>query len=83
MDAPVFIVRGQRVGPNGEPVKEAEKPEAKKPVSPFADFSPAVQKALSEAGITTVEGLKGKTLEELKAIKGVGETTAEKLLELK
>ncbi len=42
---------------------------------------PAMAERLKEAGIETVEQLAGKTLEQLTEIKGVGEKTAEKLLE--
>ena len=42
---------------------------------------PAVEKKLVEAGIADVTQLAGKTLEQLTAIEGIGEKTAQKLLE--
>ncbi|MBI3324690.1 MAG: transcription termination/antitermination protein NusA [Candidatus Omnitrophica bacterium] len=42
---------------------------------------PAMEERLREGGITSVEQLAGSTVEQLTAIKGVGEKTAEKLIE--
>ncbi len=41
---------------------------------------PALEKRLREAGLTTAQQVAGMTLEQLTAIKGVGEKTAQKLL---
>lgn len=41
-----------------------------------------VTEKLTQAGITSVEQLKEKTLEELKGIKGIGEKTAEKIISI-
>ena len=43
---------------------------------------PAIEERLREAGITAIAQLAGKSLEELTAVKGIGEKTAQKLLEL-
>jgi len=42
---------------------------------------PSMEERLKEAGITTVQQLAAMTLEQLTAVKGVGEKTAQKLLE--
>jgi len=47
----------------------------------LAGVGPALQERLKEAGVTTVAQLAAMTLEQLTAIKGVGEKTAQKLLE--
>jgi len=54
-------------------------------VSSFVDIKTlnlgkAIEGKLSSAGITSIEQLKGKSAEELKAIKGIGEKTAEKII---
>jgi len=41
---------------------------------------PTMEQRLTEAGITTVQQLAGMTLEQLTAVKGIGEKTAQKLL---
>lgn len=70
-----YLVNGKLVDHNGNPV-------ATETASPFADLSPAVQKALETAGITTVE--QAQTLGEagLVALPDVGEVTAKKILAL-
>ena len=42
---------------------------------------PAMEKRLQESSVTTVQQLAGMTLEQLTAIEGIGEKTAQKLLE--
>ncbi len=42
---------------------------------------PAIHERLAGAGVTTLQQLAGMTLEQLTAIKGIGEKTAQKLLE--
>ena len=44
-------------------------------------IGPTVEERLKEAGITTAEQLASSTIEQLTALKGIGEKTAEKLLE--
>ena len=51
-------------------------------LSSLEGVGPAIQERLREAGITTVFELASKSLEELTAIKGIGEKTAQKILEL-
>jgi len=47
----------------------------------LSGVGPAMEKRLQEAGITTVPQLAERTLEQLTAIEGIGEKTAQKLLE--
>ena len=47
----------------------------------LSGVGPALEKRLTDAGITTVARLAGMALEQLTAIEGVGEKTAQKLLE--
>ncbi len=47
----------------------------------LSGVGPSLEERLREAGITTVQQLAQLTIEQLTAIKGVGEKTAEKLLE--
>ena len=47
----------------------------------LAGVGPTMEARLSEAGINTVQQLAGLTLEQLTAIKGIGDKTAQKLLE--
>lgn len=51
---------------------------------PISDLKLAatVEEKLTQAGITSIEQLKEKTLDELKGLKGVGEKTAEKIISL-
>ena len=42
---------------------------------------PLIEQRLNEAGMTTVQQLAGQTLEQLTAIKGIGEKTAQRLIE--
>ncbi len=73
-----YLVNGTLVDPNGNPVDEP-KAEAS---GPFSSLSPAVQKALETAGITTVEQAKAKGKAALVELKGIGETSAEQILAL-
>ncbi len=45
-------------------------------------LAPTVAEKLTQAGITSIEQLKEKTLDELKGLKGVGEKTAEKIISI-
>jgi N utilization substance protein A len=47
----------------------------------LSGVGPAMEKRLQDAGVTSVEQLAGMTLEQLTAIEGIGEKTAQKLLE--
>ena len=51
------------------------------PLREVEGIGPAMEERLVQSGITTVQKLIGSTLEQLTAIKGIGEKTAEKLLE--
>ena len=51
------------------------------PLRGLEGVGPALEEKLTQAGITTLRQLAGMTLEQLTAIKGVGEKTAQKLLE--
>ena len=50
-------------------------------LSGLPGVGPAMEQRLNEANITTIQQLAAMTLEQLTAIKGVGEKTAQKLLE--
>ncbi|MBI3996864.1 MAG: transcription termination/antitermination protein NusA [Candidatus Omnitrophica bacterium] len=50
-------------------------------LSGLPGVGPAMEQRLNEAGMTTIQQLAAMTLEQLTAIKGVGEKTAQKLLE--
>lgn len=56
--------------------------EPETPKSPFADLTPAVQKALEAAGIKTVAEAQSLGKEKLIALEGVGEASADKILAL-
>lgn len=56
-----------------------EPPEKKGAADSLPEDFPG-REALEGAGLTTLEALKGKSAEELTAIKGVGPATAEKIL---
>ena len=47
----------------------------------LSGVGPAMEKRLTDAGITTVQQLAGMTVEQLTALEGVGEKTAQKLAE--
>ncbi|MBI1992016.1 MAG: transcription termination/antitermination protein NusA [Candidatus Omnitrophica bacterium] len=47
----------------------------------MAGIGPAMEQRLSEAGLTTLQQLAACTVEQLTAIKGIGEKTAQKLLD--
>ncbi|MBI2093361.1 MAG: transcription termination/antitermination protein NusA [Candidatus Omnitrophica bacterium] len=55
--------------------------EGAKTIRNLAGVGPQMEERLKTAGITTIEQLSQKTLEQMTAIKGVGEKTAQKLLE--
>jgi N utilization substance protein A len=56
--------------------------EAQMPVSHLPGIGPTTEERLAEAGIRTVHELLQTPLERLTAIKGIGEKTAQKLLEI-
>lgn len=88
----VYIVNGIKVGPNGVPLTDKELATLVEIVevatdvipadSPFAELSPAVQKSLAEAGITTLEQAKALGRDGLIALDGIGEVSADKILAL-
>jgi len=83
------------IGKKGQNVRLASKLtgwqldiQSKAPASPapaglqrVKGIGPTVEERLKEAGITTAEQLAASTIEQLTALKGIGEKTAEKLLE--
>jgi small subunit ribosomal protein S2 len=64
-------------------IKAAEAVKAQKDAKNIEDLklSTRTENALKEAGIENVEGLSGKNKEDLKEIKGIGEKSAEEILE--
>ena len=54
---------------------------AEAPLRSLPGVGPQMEQRLNEAGFTTVQQLASTSLEQLTAVKGVGEKTAEKLLE--
>lgn len=68
-----YLVDGKLVDHNGNPAELD---------SPFAELSPAVQKALETAGITTLEQAKALGRDGLTALDGIGEVSADKILAL-
>jgi small subunit ribosomal protein S2 len=64
-------------------IKAAEAVKAEKDAKNIEDLklSTRTENALKDAGIENVEGLSGKNKEELKEIKGIGEKSAEEILE--
>ncbi|MBI4597574.1 MAG: transcription termination/antitermination protein NusA [Candidatus Omnitrophica bacterium] len=59
----------------------AQSGQADAPLRSLPGVGPLLEQRLNEAGITKVAQLAAKTLEQLTAIKGIGEKTAEKLLQ--
>jgi DNA-directed RNA polymerase alpha subunit len=66
-----------------EDIKAAEAVKAQKDATSIEELElgTRTENALKDAGIKNVEGLSGKNKEELMAIKGVGEKSAEEILE--
>lgn len=71
-----FMVGGVLVDSWGKPVEQPAAP------APFDAFSETVRASLEAEGVRTHDDLKGKTKEDLVALKGVGEATAADLLKL-
>lgn len=69
-----YLVNGELVDPNGNPVGE--------PSSPFTSLSESVQTSLKEAGITTVEQARALGKDKLITLEGIGDKTAESILAL-
>jgi len=55
---------------------------AERPLRDLEGVGPKLEERLNEAGITSVRQLASMTVEQLTAVKGVGEKTAEKLVEV-
>ena len=60
---------------------KAKLTQADRPLRELPGIGPLLEQRLKEAGVMTVKELAAKTVETLTAIKGVGEKTAERLLE--
>jgi len=60
---------------------KAQLTQADRPLRELPGIGPLLEQRLKEAGVMTVKELAAKTVETLTAIKGVGEKTAERLLE--
>jgi len=74
------------IGPEEGPVEEPVEPAAAKPTGvnellSIPGIGPAMAQKLLEAGLGTVEKLRGATVEELCAVDGIGERTAERIIE--
>jgi DNA-directed RNA polymerase alpha subunit len=65
-----------------EDIKAAEAVKAQKDATSIEklNLDTRVENALKEAGIKNIEGLSGKSKEDLKNIKGIGEKSAEQIL---
>ena len=59
----------------------AQSGQADAPLRSLPGVGPLMEQRLNEAGITTVAQLAGMAVEQLTAVKGIGEKTAEKLLQ--
>ena len=65
-----------------EDPKDKESKEDKAEKGSFDSLGAAILKKLEKAGIKSAEDLKGKTKDEIMDIEGIGDKTAEKILEL-
>ncbi len=74
MSQVVFMVNGELVDPNGNPVGE--------PSGPFASLAEPVQKSLKDAGITNPAEAKALGLEGLMKLPEIGKVTATDILAL-